>query len=311
MTLVAPRSLGPDDTVPMGRVRHRLLLGLQWRDAVTQFPMTLPGRLGLQTLLESVGQRPCLQDFQSHGEGRVALRHEGRLARVLARAQQQAEPVDDGNPANDADGQRLHLRVQGQGLAGTRPHELRWFVPRRLSVPPVLTDGEPPVALDNVREAWLWPGAAYPLPSHATAIRGTVWRTVAPGVRARVPWARVLITRPGNGAPNVNTEARLAHGHGDDRGEFVAVLGPGAVTGAALPALLPVHLWVYLPPVWPDFDPAQPVDSLPLERASAARLDDVLRGTQVPAGYTLQAVRPLNLVLGRVHVVPDASLTFA
>ncbi|MEK8086443.1 hypothetical protein WNB94_08505 [Aquabacterium sp. A3] len=306
MSAILPPVMGhpltPQDTVPMGRVRHRLLMGVQWRDAVTQYPVTLPGGALLRTELEAVGQRPCPMPWVGHGEGRVALRHEGRVARLLARALEQAEPVDDGNPANDADGLRLHLRAQDG---------LRWFVPRRLSVPPVLNAGVPPATLDNIREAWLWPGARYPLPSHATAVRGTVWRTAAPGVNARVPWGRVVITRPGNGAPNVATEARLAHGHVDDRGEFVAVLGPGAVTGAALPAQLPVHLWVYLPPAMPDFDAEHPEDSLPLERASAARLDDVLRGTQVPAGYTVQAVRPLNLVLGRTHVVPDASLVFA
>lgn len=315
MSVVLPRPLTPHDTVPMGRVRHRLLLGVQWRDAVTQYPMTLPGGLSLHTWLESVGQRPCSQAFGAHGEGRVALRHEGRVARLLARALAQAEPVDDGNPANDADGRRLHLRVLGR-RAGAGPDDgvaadPRWFVPRRLALPPVLADGSPPVTLDNLREAWLWPGAAYPLPSHATAIRGTVRRTVAPGRSEPVPWARVLVTRPGNGAPNVASEARLAHAHGDDRGEFLAVLGPSAVSGAALPAQLSVHLWVYLPPAAPGFDTQRPEDSLPLERASAARLDDVLRGTQVPPGYALQAVRALQLTLGRVHVVPEASLIFS
>lgn len=303
------------NTVPMSHVGHRLALGVQWRDAVSQFPMTLSAPADLVTDLEAVGQRPCPLRFDAHGEGRHAIRHTGVFAKLLARALVQAEPVDDGNPANDADGQLLAARVYGRRHRNVVDYQTgndpRVFVPRRLAFMPVLSGGVPPASTDNIRQAWLWPGAAYPVASKATVVRGCIRRQIAPGTTAPVAWARIVVTRPGNGPANFAAETKIGHAHGDDRGEFLLLLGASAIGGGAtLPVQVPVHVWVFLPPLTTVFDPLKPLDSLPLERAGTSALDDVLKGLTVPAGYVPQAVRNLNVQLGRSQAMSDAALVF-
>jgi len=304
-----------EDTLPMSQVSHRLALGVQWRDAVSHYPMTLSAPADLVTDLEAVGERPCPQRLDAHGEGRHAIRHSGPFARVLARAVVQPEVVSDGNPANDADGLLLSLRVFARRhrtvshyQAGNDP---RVFVPRRLAFMPVLSGGVPPASIDNIRQAWLWPGAAYPIPGRATALRGRVLRKPLVGAAVPVPWARVVLTRPGAGAPDFDAETKVGHAHVDDRGDFLLVLGAAAMPGGvALPKQINVHVWVFLPPVATVFDASQPLDSLPLERAGTAAIDDVLRGLQPPASYLRQTVRNLAIVLGQSQTMAEAALTF-
>lgn len=303
------------DTVSMSRVSHRLALGVQWRDAVSQYPMTLSAPADLVTDLEAVGQRPCPQRLDAHGEGRHAIRHSGPFAKILARAVAQPEVVSDGNPANDADGLLLALRVFARRHRTVADYQSgndpRVFVPRRLAFMPVLSGGVPPATIDNIRQAWLWPGAAYPIPGRATALRGRVQRKLMGGLTAAVPWARVVLTRPGIGVPNFDTEAKVGHAHVDDRGEFLLVLGAAAMPGGvALPKQIDVRVWVFLPPVATVFDTSQPLSSLPLERAGTAVIDDVLRGLQPPASYIRQTAQSLSIVLGQAQTMPDAALTF-
>lgn len=304
-----------EDTVSMSQVSHRLALGVQWRDAVSHYPMTLSAPADLVTDLEAVGQRPCPQRLDAHGEGRHAIRHSGPFAKILARAVIQPEVVNDGNPANDPDGLLLSLRVFARRhrtvVAYQSGNDPRVFVPRRLAFMPVLSGGVPPATTDNIRQAWLWPGAAYPLPSRATALRGRIQRKPVVGAAVPVPWARVVLTRPGAGAPNFDAEAKLGHAHGDDRGEFLLVLSAAAMPGGVtLPKQIDVHVWVFLPPAATIFDTSQPLNSLPLERAGVAAIDDVLRGLLPPATYIRQAAIKQTIVLGRAQSVGDAALTF-
>lgn len=308
--------LTEDNTISMSHVGHRLALGVQWCDAVSQSPMTLSAPADLVTDLEAVGQRPCPMRLDAHGQGRHAIRHSGAFAKVLARAMEQAEPVDDGNPANDDDGRLLSVRVFARRHRNVVDYQSgndpRVFVPRRLAFMPVLTGGMPPASTENIRQAWLWPGAAYPIPSRATVLRGGIRREIAPGMTVPVPWARVVITKPGGGAPNFATEARLGHAHGDDRGEFLLLLGASAISGGvALPSQVAVHVWVFLPPLSTAFDAARPLDSLPLERAGTAALDDVLKGLAVPAGYVQQAAKALDIRLGQSQSMNEADLIFS
>jgi hypothetical protein len=187
------------------------------------------------------------------------------------------------------------------------------FVPRRLAFMPVLSGGVPPATIDNIRQAWLWPGAAYPLPSRATVVRGRIQRVMAPDPNVPVPWARIVLTRPGPGAPDFATETQLGWAHGDDRGEFLLLLGASAIPGGvALPSQVTVHVWVFLPPVSTVFDPTKPLDSLPLERVGTAAWDDnTLRGLLAPAIYVRQDATELVITLGQTQTMPDADLTFA
>lgn len=303
------------NTVEMSRVSHRLALGVQWRDAVSQFPVTMSAPADMVTDLEAVGQRPCPLRLDAHGEGRYAIRHTGPFAKLLARALVKPEPVDDGNPANDADGLLLCLRVFARRHRNVVDYQSgndpRVFVPRRLALMPVLSGGVPPATTDNIRQAWLWPGAAYPIPSRATVVRGRIQRQVAPGVNVPLPWGRVILTRPGAGVPNFAAETQLGWAHGDDRGEFLLLLGANAVSGGvALPVDVPVHVWVFTPPAATPFDPARPLDSLPLERAGTSVLDDVLKGITPPPTYVQQAPIDLNIKLGQAQAMSDAALVF-
>jgi hypothetical protein len=305
--------LTEDNTVEMSRVGHRLALGVQWRDAVSQFPVTLSAPADMVTDLEAVGQRPCPMRLDAHGEGRYAIRHSGPFAKLLARAVVKPEPVDDGNPANDADGLLLSMRVFARRHRNVADYQTgndpRMFVPRRLAFMPVLSGGIPPATVDNIRQAWLWPGAAYPIPSRATVLRGRIQRKVSPTVNVPLPWARVMLTRPGSGV--FATEQQLGCAHVDDRGEFVLLLGANAVTGGvALPSEVAVHVWVFTPPITTVFDPLKPLDSLPLERAGTAALDDVLKGLVPPATYVQHGPIDLNIKLGQSQTMSDAALVF-
>lgn len=300
---MAVSALQMETTTERSRVRHRLALGVQWIDAVAQLPAVAAPPAAWRCELEAVAGRPLKLPFEGHTQGRHALRHDGRFRRWLEHAVAEGDALD------------CHLR--GHGLRDARhpytpANDPRVHVPRRLSLLPAMADGAPLASMANARTVWLWPGAAYPLPATATAVRGRLMRDMGAGRTAPIPWARLLITRPGNGAPNVATEVPLAWAHGDDRGEFVAVLGASAVPGgAALPAQVAVHLWVWLPPAATPFDPADPLASLPLENGGADALNAVLKGQAPPPGYVLQTVRPLPLSWGQVRSVADAELLFA
>ena len=301
--------LAADNTIAVAHVRHRLALGIEWFDALEAGAV---GK-GWATELRAVGTRPLEQFFQFHPRGRHALRHAGRLARLLARGAADKVATPPATPAQDPT--NFVLRAFGQAdqhaMQYSTANDPRRYVPRRLALTPVQTDGVPSASAVNIRQGWLWPGTAYPLPTQASAVRGCVRRGASLAVATPVAWARAVFTRPGPLPANFATETRLGHAHGDDRGEFLAVLGPNAVTGgAALPATIALNAWIFLPPPAPPYDPADPLASLPLEVAGTALLNDVLRGTEVPAGYVRRGPIPVTLPLGKVVGIADADLLF-
>lgn len=292
-----------DNTTEVARVGHRLAMGVQCFDALTQRPLEPLGGPDVVAELRAVGTRAHLQRLEPHTQARHALRHEGRYARLLARAVELA----------DSTSHELYLYGTRHRQAGdySTDNDPRRFVPRRLACTPVLAAGLPPATTANARQAWLWPGAAYLLPGRTTALRGRIRRDQGGGLQAPVPWARVVATRPGAGDPDFATETALAWAHGDDRGEFLLVLGNAAASGAAaLPPQVSVHVWVFLPPPLPAFDPADPLASLPLEDGGTEVDSELLRGRTVPAGYAPQAVRAASLPLGEVHTLAEAELLF-
>lgn len=301
-------ALGLHDTIAVAHVRHRLVLGVEWFDALAA---TAVGS-GWTTELRALGTRPLVQPLELHARGRHAVRHAGRIVRLLARAARDRVDTPPATPQQDP----TNLVLQAYGQASTREprystgNDPRRYVPRRLALTPAQAGGIPVATAANIRQAWLWPGTAYPLPGQASAVRGCVRRGAALASARPVAWARAVFTRPGAGPADFATEARLGHAHGDDRGEFLAVFGPDAVPGgAALPASISLHAWLFLPPA-DTFDAADPLASLPLEVAGTAALNDVLRGTEVPAGYLQQGPVALALPLGQVVGIADADLLF-
>ena len=297
------RDLRLDETVDVARVGHRLALGVQWIDALTLQPVESPAGAAWLSDLEAIGERPRPQRFEAHSQGRQAIRHAGAYRKLLDHTVAEGDPLAHAVRAFGARDARLAHYAAG--------HDPRRYVPRRVAFTPVLASGVPPASVVNTRTAWLWPGAAYALPSRSTGLRGGIRREVSPGVHAAVPWARVIATRAGAGPANFATETQIGWAHGDDRGEFLLVLGNSAVSGAAaLPAVLNLNVWVFLPPALPAFDVADPLASLPLDNAGTDMLNDVLKGQAVPPTYLPQAVRSLGVALGEVRTMSDADLLF-
>lgn len=143
-----------------------------------------------------------------------------------------------------------------------------------------------PASLGRVVRPALYPGAAYGVPAGALACRGRVLRGGVP-----MRWARAEAAR-GDGAV-------VGRAHGDDRGEFLLLLEPAAVSGAELnlPVALSVTVTGWDVPPDPAAAPnsmTDPLWDLPLEEAPLAGADAVLDGTAPPAGFRAGATRTVS-----------------
>ena len=202
---------------------------------------------------------------------------------------------------------RVTLRLL-EGTSSTAP---RRFVPRRVSVP--LMDpadlgpdqpAEPQAADFRIWRPHLFPGAAYPIHDSATGLRGRVSR----GGEV-VRWARIEAT---NGTGDV-----VGRAHGDDRGEFLLILGSGAASEGEPQTTLDVTVTVAGPAAAPephDSDLGRlqartdPLWDLPVEVLPASLdVDPVSRGEVLPAGYTTERSWLLEGVpMGRIISERDA-----
>lgn len=257
-------SVGP---VP---VLHRLALGLVARDGVTSRGVAHGLRAGWEPHPRLLprgrpGWWPCV-DLEGLGGGRFRLR--------AAPARPDIVVVRLYDPA-------------------------RRYVPRRLEVtlwpyaalvvqPP---GNDVPVA-SRTLPVWLAPGAAYPLPRGATAVRGRVVRDGSP---AR--WARVVAIGPGN--------AVLGRAQVDDRGEFLLLLADTnqnpvqSTVGVDLRVRGPAG-----PPALHDRDGdllgdlvAEPVVR-PANPPAPGDLDNpVLRGVTPPPGYVANAAPDVHVTV--------------
>jgi hypothetical protein len=196
----------------------------------------------------------------------------------------------------------------------------RRYVPRRLSIPvPTLAgvlaadkarDIDPTVPLaPRACRPSLFPGADYGTHAGATIIKGrATWGAGGPPVQ----WARIEATADGAG------HSGPWRAHGDDRGEFLLVIGLLSLVQAQQRSLtVDVDVTVHARPVpspdTPVDPPAQsrddPLWHLPVERlATLDPSDPVATGEALPPGYTSttsrvvtcrrgQPVRPLPFVL--------------
>lgn len=192
----------------------------------------------------------------------------------------------------------LHTLTYGRATSSpVRLHvsdPTRRFVARRLELPFAteqdVLDGEEagteiPVG-ERVRRIALFPGAAYDVPARTTALRGRVVSGDEP-----VRWARVEATLAGR-------DDVLWRAQGDDRGEFLLVVGPDTTNFGDLVSPLELDVTVVAP------DPAAAADAdPPLEVAPAPGApDDVSTGEARPDDYDpgLVETRTVPLPLGRV-----------
>jgi hypothetical protein len=168
----------------------------------------------------------------------------------------------------------------------------RRLVPRRLRVPVAAEAAGTPLST-KVFPVGMFPGAAASLPSRATLVRG---RVVTAG-NVPVRWVRVeAVDEAGETA---------GWAHGDDRGEFVLLVGMAA--GAVVPAVdpYPVDLTVHATLPAPEPNPADPlratVDTLwdlPVEPLGAATADQYAGRVPLP-GQVSFGPFPHDLPLGR------------
>jgi hypothetical protein len=193
----------------------------------------------------------------------------------------------------------LHALLDRPGLKDPLDVRLqdasRHFVPRRLSIP---------LATRPVTVApWLYPGAAYDISESVTGCRARLLRGASgpvvrwPRVEARLPSAA-----PGGGLV-------VGRAHGDDRGEFLLIIDPGAATTGDIVDPLPLEITAFGPGVAPaasspELPQLDPLWDLPLEPVTGA---SVLRGEAMPAGYGFSATsrRTVLLNLGRLTGLPD------
>lgn len=209
-------------------------------------------------------------------------------------------------------GGTLRLRIVE---ATARAGPPRRVVPRRFRV--VLADEATVIAAEptplphplssRVFPVVLFPGASAPLTRGATVLRGRVTGSPAAAGEARPPlrWTRVSATDPAGDV--------VGWAHGDDRGEFVLVIGPAADAVVLPDDPLHVELTVAasLPAATPDpLDPVRAaVDRMwdlpaePLPATATPTADDRYTGRTRLPGQTPFGPFPFDLPLGRETTV--------
>jgi hypothetical protein len=167
----------------------------------------------------------------------------------------------------------------------------RRFVPRRLRYPIPEDASE-----SRVRRPLMFPGAAYDVSYTATGLRGRVTRGAGPDAPA-ARWVRVVASVGGS---------VVGRAHGDDRGEFLLLLGSNANGPGQLRNPLVVSVTVFGPPSAPvPPDPSlpdrDPLWDLPDELAPSGDPDDVSSGAANPPAYTTSIQRDVTFIPGRLR----------
>jgi hypothetical protein len=133
-------------------------------------------------------------------------------------------------------------------------------------------------------------------------LRGRAERTSG-GPRRPARWTRVVASIPAT-ETNPNLGTIVGRGFGDDRGEFLLTLSPGAASGTPS-AFLRVRIFVFAQaaePAPPAGGTNDPLWDAPLEHpAELDGADRALLGTVIPAGWSSVVTRQVNLRLGRLH----------
>jgi hypothetical protein len=240
---------------------------------------------------------------------RLALGLEPRDAVSLTRIARRVDVAIDGRAtplSRHGSGRYVLLFDRGVDTPVTLrliPRDRR-YVPRRMTFAIVdeatvlAAEGPPPDDVPSASRAWrplLFPGAGYDAAGTATGVRGHVARAGGP-----VRWTRVEATADGH---------VIGRAHGDDRGEFLLVLGRNVGAIGDLVSPLPVTITVYARDPALVVDAADPLSDLPVEAAAGpgAPTDDVSLGVTLPDNYVQVAQLADHLLtLGRLSSVPIA-----
>jgi hypothetical protein len=199
----------------------------------------------------------------------------------------------------------LHALLYHPGLMAMPPadrhvairiheHERR-FVPRRIRVPLVDPQGIEQDDLtvhpieQRVRRISMFPGAAYECSERMTGLRGRVVRGGVP-----VAWTRVTARYPEYGVI-------AGHAHGDDRGEFLLLVGGHPAPFSDPQGAIDVEITVSGPSDAPT-PTGDVLSSLPEEVLPAPGDPDPISGGATPPGAYLQAPPIIvSLRLGRIN----------
>lgn len=259
----------------------RLALGIEVVDAARDLPTPLPHAVVFDDVVHG-NVRPRLL---RHASNRYTLTYDDYFA---------PQPRTADIRIFDSEGASYDSRSDNRRLI---PRRLRFSL-RSLAQ----ADAQPPLA--RTCRPRLFPGAAYPIDTLHTGLRGRAMRQAGGGKPLRpARWVRVVATRPAN-EDDLTQATVVGRAFGDDRGEFLLLIGAGAFSGPPQ-TTLPVRITVFAPP---ELDP-NPVDlpqrdplwDLPLEVPnSLADTDAVLRGEALPAGYAEVADRQVSLPIARL-----------
>lgn len=193
----------------------------------------------------------------------------------------------------------------GEGEIYDTGTDNRRIVPRRLRFAlRSLAQAQMQPALSRTCRPRLFPGAAYPIGNAHTGLRGRVMRQAGGNKPLRpARWVRVVASRPAD-EDDLSQATVVGRAFGDDRGEFLLLIRPGAFLGPPQKTL-PVRITVFAPPEPApnpsDLPQRDPLWDLPLETpATLADADEVLRGETLPPGYVEVADREVALPVARL-----------
>ncbi|MEQ1545841.1 hypothetical protein [Methyloglobulus sp.] len=236
---------------------------------------------------------------------RLALGLEPVDAELRLRAPHRVEVIFDSAPLHlprppiDHHLTGLHVLLYHPKLVS--PVDLRFFdearryVPRRLRIPILTrTIAESRPQTHRIRRPLMFPGAAYDVTSNSTGLRGLVLRGGQP-----MRWARIEARLPGAGR-------LVGRAHGDDRGEFLLLIGSEASPVGDLNPPLQIEITVLGPAVPPVSSNAErfkidPLWDLPIEQtALPGNPDPVSEGKSHPTDYTASTMQVVNIIFGKI-----------
>jgi hypothetical protein len=249
-------------------VLHRLALGVELIDAVTQSPVT-----GRVEVFRESQPRDLSADFvaESQPDGSVLWRHRTKHYTVKP----QMAPLDASGTS------RFKMRYTDSPLTNGRPQHVSLrvvdsdgvIVPRRIAVTvrsrrdvekgdePL---GTPIAAVRRTLRLAVFPGAGYQVPTGATALRGQIFANGTP-----VAWARVRLV-------GGNAGELVAIGFGDALGQFLLVAPNRAPGTNHRPVLKRLRLEVEAPAPPPLVaEPFEPRDSAFIDRLAFLPIVDL------------------------------------
>ena len=273
-------------------VQKRLLMGIAPVDAISQQDLRFPVRVDLETI-----------------SPHLSALHEGEYSH----RQYALSNTPKGFSRHPSGRYSLHYYPTASDQAQLRIYDLyRRYVPRRLLMP-LVTIEEILLSEQNQIQNYLsqriaypllYPGAAYPIHTRATGLRGRILQNDMP-----LRWAFI------EARSNTDSSLVVARARGDDRGEFLLHIPPSAVPDISLSESFTFDLSIWarpqpLVPVPQDVASIDPYWDAPIEIVIDPLPDDsVSAGIAIPDDYVQsQTIESVNFQLSRMlnsHEVND------